>query len=104
MLRKKHIKNLFYRYLNIKSLRIKRQSLELLTRNHFDIFLVSQTKLDSSFAGCEFTIPGIYRLFCKDRTQHGEGLIFYMNQGIPCKTIHIFSFPNSLKVRNFQKF
>ena len=102
-MRKKHIKNLFYGYLNIKSLRTKRQSLELLKRNHFDIYLVSETKVDSSFPGCEFTIPG-YSLFCKDRNQHGEGLIFYVNQGIPCKTIHIFSFPNSLKVRNFKTF
>ena len=97
---KKHIKNVFSGYLNINTLRIKRQFLEPLTRNHFDIFLVSETELDSSFPGCEFTISGC-RLFCKDRNQHGGGLIFYVNQGIPCKTINIFSFPNSLKVKNF---
>ena len=44
-----------------------------------------------------FTIPG-YRLFRKDRNQHGGALIFYVNQDIPCKTINTFGFPNSLEV------
>ena len=66
LLRKRHIKNLFFGHFNINSLRNKREFLEPLIRNHFDIFLVSETKLDSSFPGSEFTIPG-ERLFCKDR-------------------------------------
>ena len=78
-------------------MRNKREFLEPLIRNHFDIFLVSETKLDSSFAGSEFTIPS-NRLFCKDKNQHGGGLIFYVNQDIPCKTINTFNFPNSLEV------
>ena len=75
----------------------KREFLEPLVRNHFDIFLVSETKLGSSFLGSEFTIPG-YRLFRKNRNLLEGGLIFYVNQDIPCKTINIFNFPNSLKV------
>ena len=59
--------------------------------------MVRETKLDSSFPGSEFTIPD-YRLFRKDRNQHGGGLIFYVNQDIPCKNINTFNFPNSLKV------
>ena len=95
-LRKKHIKNLFFGHLNINSLRNKREFPEPLIKNHFDIFLVSEAELDSSFPGSEFTIPA-YRLFRKDRNQHG-GLIFYVNQDIPCKTIDTFNFPNSLEV------
>ena len=47
--------------------------------------------------GSKFTIPG-YRLFRKDRNQHGEGLIFYMNKDIPCKIINTYNFPNSFEV------
>ena len=47
--------------------------------------------------GSKFTILG-YRLFRKDRNQHGEGLIFYMNKDIPCQTINAYNFPNSLEV------
>ena len=97
LLRKKHVKSLFFGYLNINSLRNKREFLETMIRNHFDIFLVSETKLDSSFPGSKFTTPG-YRLFHKDRNEHGRGLIFYVNQDIPFKTINTSNFPNSFEV------
>ena len=71
--------------------------LEPLIRNHFDIFLVGETKLDFSFPRFEFTIPS-YRLFPKDRNHHGGGLIFYVNKDITCKTINIFNFPNTLEL------
>ena len=61
------------------------------------MFFTSETKLYSSFPGYEFTIQG-YRLFRKDRNQHGGGLIFYVNQSIPCKIINTLNFPNSLEV------
>ena len=64
--KKKHLKNLFYGHLNINSLRNKREFLEPLIRNHFDVFLVSEAKLDSNFPGSEFRIPG-YRLFRKEK-------------------------------------
>ena len=68
-----------------------------LIRNHFDIVLIWETKLDFSFSGSKFAIPG-YRFFRKDRNQYGGGLIFYVNQDIPHKTINTFNFPNSLEV------
>ena len=88
---------MFFGHLNINSLRNKIEFLEPLIRNHFDIFLVSEAKLDSNFLGSEFTIPG-YRLFSKDRNQYGGGLIFYVNEDITCKTINTFNFANSLEV------
>ena len=41
LLRKKEIKNLFFSHLNINSLRNKKWYLELLMRNNFEMFLVS---------------------------------------------------------------
>ena len=72
---KKYIRTCSLAILSINSLRSKREFLEPLIRNHFDIFLVSQMILDSSFTGSDYTIPG-YILFRKDRNQHGGGLIF----------------------------
>ena len=79
LLRKMHIKNLFFGHLNINSLKDKREFLEPLVRNHFDIFLISETKLDFSFSGSELTIPG-YGLFRKDRNQRSVTRIF-LGQG-----------------------
>ena len=77
LFRKKHIKNLFFALFNINSITNKKEFVEPLIKNHFNIVLVSETKVDSSFPGFEFTIPD-YRLFRKDRNQHGENLIFFM--------------------------
>ena len=88
---------MFFGHLSINYLRNKREFLEPFIRNHFDIFLVSETKLDSSFPESELRISG-YRLFRKDRNQCGGGLIFYVNEDIPYKTINTFNFPNSLEV------
>ena len=63
--------------------------------------MVSETKLDSKFPASEFTIS-CYRLFRKDRNQLGGGLIFYVNEYIPCKTINTFNFPNSLEVARLE--
>ena len=88
---------MFFGHLNIDSLRNKKEFLEPLIRNLFDIFTVRETKLEFSFSVSEFTIPG-YRLFRKDRNQHGGGSIFYVNQDIPCKTINTFNFPDSFEI------
>ena len=90
------LKSSFFGHLNIEKL-IEKEFLEPVIRNYFDISLVSETKLDSSFLGSQFSILG-YRLFRKDRVRHGTGLILYVNQGIPPKTINTFNFPNSLEV------
>ena len=76
-------------HLNVNSVRNKFESLELLIKNKFDFFLVSESKLDSSFPEAQFEIPG-YRNFRQDRDKYGGGLMFYINQNIPCKKIGTF--------------
>jgi len=51
---------------------------------NFDVFLISESKLDSSFPDAQFFIPE-YRIFRKDRNANGGGLFFYVNEDIPCK-------------------
>ena len=86
----------FFIHLNINSLRNKREFLEPLIRNNFDIFLVSEAKLDSSFPGSEFTIPS-YRLFRKDRNQHGGGLIFMWTMMFLVKALILSIFQTTSK-------
>ena len=59
-LRNKHPKNVFLGHLNINSLRNKFESLNELIKDTFDIFLVSESRLDSSFPDCQFSIPGYH--------------------------------------------
>ena len=65
-LRSKHPKNVFLRHLNVNSLRNKFESINELIKHTFDIFFVSESKLDSSFPDSQFSIPG-YHIVRKDR-------------------------------------
>ena len=77
-LSRKFTKNLFFRHLNVNSLRNKCEDLEFHFKDKFDVFLVSESKLDSSFQEAQFKIPG-YRIFPKDRDKYEGGLMFYIN-------------------------
>ena len=62
----KNPKNLIMGHLNINSLRNKFDSIKSIISPNFDVFLVSETKLDESFPNNQFSITG-YRMFRKDR-------------------------------------
>ena len=49
-LKSKHAKNVFLEHLNVNSLRNKFESSNKLIKDTFDIFLVTESKLDSSFS------------------------------------------------------
>ena len=62
---RKFTKNPIFEHLNINSLRNKFEALEFLIKGKSNIFLVSESKLNSSFPEAQFKIPG-YRIFCQD--------------------------------------
>ena len=53
----------------------------------FDIFLISESKIDSAFPHMQFKING-YKLFRRDRNRFGGGLLLYLNEEIPCKFLN----------------
>ena len=63
--RSNYPKNIFLGYLNINFQQNKSQSVNELIKKTFDIFLVSESKLDSSFLDSQFSIPS-YRIVRKD--------------------------------------
>ena len=72
-------------HLNINSFRNKFVFVEdIMTL--FDVFLVSESKLDHTFPSNQFRING-YKIFRLDRNRFGGGLILYINENIPCKPL-----------------
>ena len=65
--------------MDVNSIRSKFEALEFLTKDKFDVFLVSASKLNSSFPEVQFEIPG-YRMFWQDRDKYGDGLICYLTR------------------------
>ena len=69
-LRCKHPKNAFPGHLNVNSLRNEFKSLNELIKDTCDIFLVRESKLDSSFPDSQFLIPA-HLIVRKDRNKNG---------------------------------
>ena len=44
----------------------------------FDIFLISESKLNSTFGNAQFKITG-FKIFRYDRNRFGGGLLLYVN-------------------------
>ena len=82
----KHPKNLFFGHLNVNSIRNKFVSIQELIKRTFDIFLISETKIDDSFPNAQFKIEG-YKTFRKDRDAFGGGLLFYVNEKLNCRSL-----------------
>ena len=67
-------------HLNINSFRNKFVFVEDIIKL-FDVFLVSESKLDHTFPSNQFRING-YKIFRLDRNRFGGGLILYINKNI----------------------
>ena len=57
------------------------------TITYFDIFLMSESKIDSTLSNMQFKINR-YRLFRRDGNRCGGGLILDLNEEIPCKFLN----------------
>ena len=75
-------------HLNINLLRNKFESIQKIICQNFDIFLVSETKLDESFPSNQFFISG-YRMFRKDRNCFGGGLCIFVKENIASKQLNL---------------
>ena len=77
-------------HLNINSFKNKFVFIEDLMKL-FDMFLVSESKLDHTFPSNQFRING-YKTFRLDRNRFRGRLILYINENIPCKLLqeHIY--------------
>ena len=66
-------------------------------KDTFDIFLVSESKLDPSFPDSQFLIPG-YRRVRKDRNKNGGEILFYINEDIPFTVIESKQLSGNLEI------
>ena len=51
------------------------------------MFLISESKIDSTFPNMQFKING-YNLFRSDRSRFGGGLILYLNEEMSCRFLN----------------
>ena len=82
------LKKSFSGYLNVSSICNKFVSIQELIKRIFDIFLISETKINDSFPNAQFKIEG-YKSFRKDQDAFGRGLLFYVNEKLNCGSLEI---------------
>ena len=75
--------------LNVNSVRNKFEYLKPIINLIFDIFLVSETKLDDSFPNSQFSLNG-YKMFRPDRNGSGGGLCIYVKEIIAAKKLNLY--------------
>ena len=76
-------------HLNTNSIRNKSDNLKDLIGESIDICLISETKIDDTFAVGQFEINGFHPPFREDRNDKGGGLLLYVRNHIPCKMLPI---------------
>ena len=74
-------KSIIVNHLNINSIRNKFIFAERIVKV-FDLFLISESKLDSTFPMNQLHIFG-FKVFRPDHNLFGGGLILYINENIP---------------------
>ena len=72
--------------LNVNLLQNIFESIADVIQGTFDIFLLSETKFDRSFPDKQFCLNN-FRIFRKDRNRYGGGIIFYVNENLPRKSL-----------------
>ena len=73
-------------HLNINSLRNKSESVAGIIQGTFDIFLLSESRIDVSFPDKQFCLND-YRIFRKDSNWYGGGIMFCVNENLHCKSL-----------------
>ena len=86
-------KSIIVDHLNINSIRNKFILAESIV-NAFDLFVISESKLDSTFPMNQFYIFEL-KIFRQDLNRFGGGLILYINENISCRPLNDHpTFPN----------
>ena len=67
------------------------------SQNKVDILVISETKLDSSFPLNQFHIDGFTTPYRLDRNQNGGGIMLYIRDDIPSKSLTDIKLDNEIE-------
>ena len=99
--RLKYSESLIIGHLNTNSVRNKFSTLQQTVLNKTDILLLSETKIDDSFPNSQFFAEG-FKMYRKDRTKTGGGLLLYVNENLPGKIINSYKFKENSEIILFE--
>ena len=83
-------------YLNINSIKNRFSRIPRLIDNNLDIFVIAETKLDSSFPESQFILPGMRNPFQLDVTSRKGVSLVFVNDNIPSKYLRTLHLPGDI--------
>ena len=86
-------------HLNINSIPKKFEGIMDLVKGKLDIFLISETKIDTSFPDEQFCCEGYSIPHRKDRILGGGCLLMYVNENIPSRLLNEHNAPTDIELR-----
>ena len=89
----KNVKIIILATLNINSIRNKCDHLKHSIMGNIDILVITETKLDETFATANFMIDGFAKPYRRDRNGNGGGILIYVRDDIPSKELNIHNHP-----------
>ena len=84
-------------HININSIRNKFEPLVSFINNNLDILMISETKIDETFADSQFLIDDFSVPYRLERTAKAGGILLYLREDIPSKRIKISHLTSHLK-------
>ena len=96
-IRCQNINNVIVGNLNINSLSSKHDDLKMLISDNFDIFIITETKLDNTFPSSQFFIEGFSPPYRLDRNRNGGGIMIFVREDIPSKLLTKHVFPDDIE-------
>ena len=101
--KKSHQKCVTLGYLNINSIEKSFSDISCLIENNLDIFIVAETKLDSSFPESLFLVEGMTKPCRLDIPTKKGALLVFVNKDISSKCLQSFHLPGDIQAIPFEK-
>ena len=83
--------------LHIGNLNINSISNKLLVRGNVDIFVITETKLNSTFPISRFFIESYSEPYRFDRNRSGDGALIYVREDVPSKPLTDHKLPHDIE-------
>ena len=83
--------------ININSLSAKFDQVKKVILKHVDILVITETKLDDTFPLAQLYVDGFSKPYRLDRNRNGGGVIVYVREDIPSKTLEKHKLPHDIE-------
>ena len=98
-----NLKNIFFPYNDINSIRNKFGNLCSLISSHNGILSTGETKLDYSFPNAQFLIPNFHQPFRLDISRNSGGLLVFVRFSIPARMLSNYRLPPDIQAIILEK-